>query len=64
MNQAKDIIGRVINEGDFAYHYNSLYEVLAISIHKGGKTAAVEMMIYPKSKTSKKKRIKKKCCSI
>ena len=65
MNPVKDVVGRSIEVGDFVYHYNSLYEVLTVSIHKGGKTAAIELMIYPKSKTSKKKRIMSyECCVI
>lgn len=55
---AVDVAGRPINVGDFVFHYNSIYEVLGISENiKRPENSHITIMIYPSSKTSKKKYI-------
>ena len=54
-----DVIGREISVGDFVFHYNFIYKVLAVG------NFAVTMMIHPPSKTSKKKTImSRECCLL
>lgn len=56
---AIDVIGRPIEIDDFIFHYNYVYQVLAVN------RELITVIIHPKSATSKKKRImSRECCLL